>query len=126
MKAQLICNGKTIEVEVANEQFEKLFADKKTGYERVNKGSHYYGINAMINAQSYTEYNGSYEKNCMIPATTSPTRPWLKTWNGRKGCGIRFTEEQWSCVSLYTKEMVEVFIQFVLTHKIIRFLQMIG
>lgn len=62
MKAQLICNGKTIEVEVANEQFEKLFADKKTGYERVNKGSHYYGINSMINAQSYTEYNGSYEK----------------------------------------------------------------
>lgn len=41
MKAQLICNGKTIEVEVADEQFEKLFVDKKTGYERVSETSYW-------------------------------------------------------------------------------------
>lgn len=44
MKAQLICNGKTIEVEVADEQFEKLFADKKTGYDRSKKSESYWSI----------------------------------------------------------------------------------
>ena len=35
MKAQLICNGQTIEVEVSEEQVKKLFSEKKkTGYER--------------------------------------------------------------------------------------------
>lgn len=63
MKVTITKDGKSVEAEIPDEQFEKLFADKKTGYERVNKGSHYYGINAMINAQSFTEYNGSYEKN---------------------------------------------------------------
>lgn len=41
MKAQLICNGKTVEVEVADEQFEKLFTENKTGYERVSETSYW-------------------------------------------------------------------------------------
>lgn len=63
MKVTITKDGRSVEAEIPDEQFEKLFADKKTGYERVNRGSHYYGINAMINAQCFTEDTGSYEKN---------------------------------------------------------------
>lgn len=41
MKVQMTYNGKTVEVEVADEQFEKLFAEKKTGYERVSATSYW-------------------------------------------------------------------------------------
>lgn len=43
MKVQMTYNGKTVEVEVADEQFEKLFTEIKTGYE---KSENYYLINA--------------------------------------------------------------------------------
>ena len=62
MKVTITKDGKSVEAEIPDELFEKLFEDKKTGYERVNRGSHYYGINAMINAQCFTEDTGSYEK----------------------------------------------------------------
>lgn len=49
MKAQLICNGKTVEVEVSDEQFEKLFVEKKTGYDRSKKVDHI-GVLDMMEA----------------------------------------------------------------------------
>lgn len=51
MKAQLICNGKTIEVEVADDQFEKLFVEEKknTGYEKVEKGKQYLYVDSFEN-----------------------------------------------------------------------------
>lgn len=51
MKAQLICNGKTIEVEVAEEQFEKLFVEekKKIGYEKVEEDEQYWYVDSFGN-----------------------------------------------------------------------------
>lgn len=48
MKVQMTYNGKTVEVEVADEQFEKLFAGKKTGYERVETDDTYWYINTWL------------------------------------------------------------------------------
>lgn len=50
MKVQMTYNGKTVEVEVADEQFEKLFAEKKnTGYEKVEKGKQYLYVDSFGN-----------------------------------------------------------------------------
>lgn len=43
-KAKLIIDGKEIEVEITQAQFDKLFPKKKTGYERVDDEEHYYYI----------------------------------------------------------------------------------
>lgn len=61
MKVQMTYNGKTVEVEVADEQFEKLFADKKTGYEKSEK---YYLINAHGEVMDSSDFDDEYlEKN---------------------------------------------------------------
>lgn len=65
MKAQLICNGKTVEVEVADEQFEKLFAEKKTGYERVKLGTclyHYIDSKCEATFEFDTNYKGNNQR----------------------------------------------------------------
>lgn len=62
MKVQMTHNGKTVEVELTDEQFEKLFTEKKTGYERVEVGELYYSVNALSNPQKFTEDNASYDK----------------------------------------------------------------
>lgn len=62
MKVQMTHNGKTVEVELTDEQFEKLFTEKKTGYERVEVGELYYSINALSNPQKFTEDNELYDK----------------------------------------------------------------
>lgn len=51
MKAQLVCNGKTIEVEVSDGQFKKLFVEekKKTGYERVEEDEQYWYVDSAGN-----------------------------------------------------------------------------
>lgn len=50
-KAKLIIDGKEIEVEITQAQFDKLFPKKKTGYERVEDNAHYY----------YVDYEGQVE-----------------------------------------------------------------
>lgn len=62
MKVQMTHNGKTVEVELTDEQFEKLFTEKKTGYERVEVGELYYSVNVLSNPQKFTEDNASYDK----------------------------------------------------------------
>lgn len=61
MKAQLICNGKTIEVEVADEQFEKLFAEekKKTGYERVENNEFYWFMDSGLEEMGVYDQHSS-------------------------------------------------------------------
>lgn len=65
MKVQMTYNGKTVEVEVADDQFEKLFTEekKKTGYERANFGSAYFVINDFINVSKLREDNESYDQS---------------------------------------------------------------
>lgn len=54
MKVQMTYNGKTVEVEVADEQFEKLFAaeNKKTGYEPVEYDEQYWYVNSIMDIVS--------------------------------------------------------------------------
>lgn len=51
MKVQMTYNGKTVEVEVADEQFEKLFVEekKKIGYEKVEEDEQYWYIDSVGN-----------------------------------------------------------------------------
>lgn len=50
MKAKLIIDGKEIEVEITQEQLEKLCpSKKKTGYERVEKNKDYWYVGSNIN-----------------------------------------------------------------------------
>lgn len=51
MKVQMTYNGKTVEVEVADEQFEKLFVEekKKTGYEKVEEDEQYWYVDSVGN-----------------------------------------------------------------------------
>lgn len=57
MKVQMTYNGKTVEVEVADEQFEKLFAENKTGYE---KSENYYLINAHGEVMDSSDFDDEY------------------------------------------------------------------
>lgn len=63
MKAQLTCNGKTVEVDVADEQFEKLFADKKTGYERAERNAKYYHLDSYFDACGCDETSHKYDNH---------------------------------------------------------------
>lgn len=51
MKVQMTYNGKTVEVEVADEQFEKMFVEEKknTGYEKVEEGKQYLYVDSFGN-----------------------------------------------------------------------------
>lgn len=62
MKVQMTYNGKTVEVEVADEQFEKLFVDKKTGYEKVSATS-YWHIDSDGVVLEEADYN-TYSARC--------------------------------------------------------------
>lgn len=50
MKVQMTYNGKTVEVEAADEQFEKLFVEekKKTGYEREENNKFYWFMDSGL------------------------------------------------------------------------------
>lgn len=70
MKAQLICNGKTIEVEVSEDQVKKLFPEeKKTGYERTEAhAGPYWSITDLVEAKwhlddSYSNYDDEVYEN---------------------------------------------------------------
>lgn len=70
MKAQLICNGQTIEVEVSEEQVKKLFSEKKkTGYERAEAhAGPYWSITDLVGAKwnlddSYSNYDDEVYEN---------------------------------------------------------------
>ena len=61
MKIELKANGKTVQVEISEEQLKELgiVVDKrdKTGYERVKNGEIYYIVDIEDNAMKVTEYN---------------------------------------------------------------------
>lgn len=61
MKVQMTYNGKTVEVEVADEQFEKLFAEKKTGYERSKKSESYWSIGYDGSITWLHDYHNDYD-----------------------------------------------------------------
>lgn len=61
MKVQMTYNGKTVEVEVADDQFEKLFVDKKTGYERVS-GTSYWRISSGGLVIGDADYNTAVDR----------------------------------------------------------------
>ena len=60
--AKLIIDGKEIEVKITQEQLDKLYPKKKTGYERAKFGEYYWRINDTgLPSNSITEGNGYYD-----------------------------------------------------------------
>ncbi len=66
MKVELKANGKTVQVEMTEEQLKKLGAIKpRTGYERVKKGEMYYVINTKDNSMiNIKEFNDEMDEQC--------------------------------------------------------------
>lgn len=66
MKVELKANGKTVQVEMTEEQLKELGAIKpRTGYERVKKGEMYYVINAKDNSMiNIKEFNDETDEQC--------------------------------------------------------------
>lgn len=54
MKATLTFEGKTVEVEIAEDEARKIFGEPKTGWERVEKGACYY---TLLNVSGLTVAN---------------------------------------------------------------------
>lgn len=54
MKATLTFEGKTVEVEIAEDEARKIFGEPKTGWERVEKGASYY---TLLNVSGLTVAN---------------------------------------------------------------------
>lgn len=61
MKVIVIKGDKRVEVEIPDEQFEKLFAGKKTGYERAERNAPYYHVDsfgdAVVGIETFHEYD---------------------------------------------------------------------
>lgn len=57
MKAQLICNGKTIGAEVTDEQIKEFFKEdtKATGYERAEPDNIYWYVNSLSEVEGDLE-----------------------------------------------------------------------
>ena len=78
MQVELKANGKTVQVEMTEEQLKELglIEEQRTGYERVKKGEMYYLVDIYNNIMRVTEYNdqgdkqsystGNYYSNKMI------------------------------------------------------------
>lgn len=67
MKVELKVNGKTVQVEISEEQLKKLglIEDKpRAGYERVEKGEMYYLVDIYNNIMRVTEDNDQGDEQC--------------------------------------------------------------
>ena len=66
MKVELKANGKTVQVEMTEEQLKELGAIKpRTGYERVEKSETYYVINTKDDSMmNITEFNDQTDERC--------------------------------------------------------------
>lgn len=68
MKVELKVNGKTVQVEIPEEQLKELGVIKersRTGYERVKKGEMYYLIDTEYNSMlKITEFNNQEDEQC--------------------------------------------------------------
>lgn len=68
MKVELKVNGKTVQVEMTEEQLKELGVIKersRTGYERVKKGEMYYVVDTEYNSMSKnTEFNDQRDEQC--------------------------------------------------------------
>ena len=62
MKVIVIKDDKRVEVEIPDEQFEKLFAEKKTGYEKVEKGKTYWYITNLCVEDELHEADASGDR----------------------------------------------------------------
>ena len=68
-KAKLIIDGKEIEVEITQEQLDKLYPPKKkSGYERVKTKQTYYVVFGDSSVESVTESCGTFEDSHYIAA----------------------------------------------------------
>lgn len=61
-EAQLIVDGKTINITISDEELAKLQPPKfkKTGYERVTEGEKYWAIDELVSAESDFESDNTY------------------------------------------------------------------
>ena len=68
MKVELKVNGKTVQVEMTEEQLKELVVIKersRTGYERVKKGEMYYVINTKDDSMmNIKEFNDETDEQC--------------------------------------------------------------
>ena len=68
MKVTINANGKTVQVEMTEEQLKELGVIKersRTGYERVKKDETYYVIDTEYNSMSkITEFNDQEDEQC--------------------------------------------------------------
>lgn len=67
MKVTINANGKTVQVEMTEEQLKELGVIKersRTGYERVKKGEMYYLVDIYNNIMRVTEDNDQGDKQC--------------------------------------------------------------
>lgn len=67
MKVELKANGKTVQVEMTEEQLKELglIEEQRTGYERVKKGEMYYVIDTEYNSMlKITEFNDQEDERC--------------------------------------------------------------
>lgn len=67
MQVELKANGKTVQVEMTEEQLKELglIEEQRTGYERVKKGEMYYVIDAEYNSMlKITEFNDQEDEQC--------------------------------------------------------------
>ena len=67
MQVELKANGKTVQVEMTEEQLKELglIEEQRTGYERVKKGDVYYVIDTEYNSMSkITEFNDQEDERC--------------------------------------------------------------
>lgn len=67
MQVELKANGKTVQVEMTEEQLKELglIEEQRTGYERVKKGEMYYVIDAEYNGMlKITEFNDQEDERC--------------------------------------------------------------
>lgn len=68
MQVELKVNGKTVQVEMTEEQLKELGVIKersRTGYERVKKGEMYYVVDTEYNSMSKnTEFNDQRDEQC--------------------------------------------------------------
>ena len=67
MKVELKANGKTVQVEMTEEQLKELglIEEQRTGYERVKKGEMYYVIDTEYNSMlKITEFNDQEDEQC--------------------------------------------------------------
>lgn len=67
MQVELKANGKTVQVEMTEEQLKELglIEEQRTGYERVKKGDVYYVVNTEDDSMlNITEFNDQTDERC--------------------------------------------------------------